>query len=41
MYLLLEGLISAILIAAVSEVARRSTTFGALLASLSRPEARP
>jgi hypothetical protein len=34
MYLLLKVLISAILIAAVSEIARRSTTFGALVASL-------
>jgi hypothetical protein len=34
MYLLLKVLISAILIAAVSEIAKRSTTFGALLASL-------
>jgi hypothetical protein len=34
MYLLLKILISAILIAAVSEIAKRSTTFGALVASL-------
>jgi hypothetical protein len=34
MYLLLKVLISAILIAAVSEFAKRSTTFGALVASL-------